>query len=407
MIESEQALAGVKVLDFTWVAAGPYATKYLAEHGATVIKVESLKNPDINRAYVPMAGGIAGINRCGIFNWCNNDKYCISLDLSHPKALDVAKKLVAWADIVVENFRPRVMEKRGLGYEDLKKIKEDIIMVRISSLGQEGPHALLRGLAPFLMGLAGFTPTLGWPDRTPIGPTTVPYTDHLGSLYGVIAILGALDFRRRTGEGQCIDLSQVEAGVTTLASAILDYEANNRDLKLVGNRHPCACPHGAFRCNGDDRWCAIAVFSNEEWQRLCRAMGNPNWSNDPKWTTMQGRKENEDELEMLIEGWTTNRSPEEVMHLLQESVVRAGVVQGAEDLVGDPQLEHRHHFRSVTHPEVGQHLIEAPAFLLSSTPAELKMSAPCMGEHNEHVCTEILGMSDEEFVELVVSGALE
>jgi len=389
------------------VAAGPYATKYLAEHGATVIKVESLKNPDINRAYVPMAEGISGINRCGIFNWCNNDKYSISLDLSHPKGPEIAKKLVVWADVVVENFRPQVMEKRGLSYEDLKKIKEDIIMVRVSSLGQEGPHALLRGLGPFLMGLAGFTPTIGWPDRPPIGPTTVPYTDHLGSLYAIITILGAIDYRRRTGEGQCIDLSQVEAGVTTLASAILDYEVNNRDLKLVGNHHPWACPHGAFRCQGDDRWCAIAVFSDEEWHNLCRAMQNPDWSANPKWATIQSRKENEDELETLIGKWTIQHSPQKVMGILQRSGVRSGIVQNAEELVGDPQLEHRHHFRSVVHPEVGQHLVEAPAFLLSDTPAELKMSAPCMGEHNEYVCTEILGMSDEEFLELVVSGVLE
>ncbi|NQT73098.1 MAG: CoA transferase [Chloroflexi bacterium] len=389
------------------MAAGPYATKYLAEHGATVIKVESLKNPDINRAYVPMAGGISGINRCGIFNWCNNDKYCMSLDLTHPRAPEVARKLVDWADIVVENFRPQVMERRGLGYEDLRKIKNDIIMVRVSSLGQEGPHALLRGLGPFLVGLAGFTPTLGWPDRPPIGPTTVPYTDHLGSLYATIAILGAIDYRRRTGEGQCIDLSQVEAGVTTLASAILDYEANDRDLKLVGNHHQWACPHGVFRCQGDDRWCAIAVFSDEEWQYLCRAMGSPDWSTDSKWATVESRKANEDELETLIEKWTIQQSSQEVMNILQRSGVRSGIVQSAEELVGDPQLEHRHHFRSVEHPEVGKHLVEAPAFVLSETPAELKMPAPCMGEHTEYVCTEILGMSDEEFVELVVSGVLE
>ena len=389
------------------MAAGPYATKYLAEHGATVIKVESLKNPDINRAYVPMAGGVSGINRCGIFNWCNNDKYSISVDLSHPRGPEVAKKLVAWADVVVENFRPQVMEKRGLGYADLKKVKEDIILVRVSSLGQEGPHALLRGLAPFLVGLAGFTPTLGWPDRDPIGPTTVPYTDHLGSLYAIIAILGAIDYHRRSGEGQCIDLSQVEAGVTTLASAILDYQANNRDLKLVGNRHLWACPHGAFRCQGDDRWCAIAVFSDEEWQNLCRAMGNPDWSADPKWSTMESRKANENELEMLIEQWTVEHPPQQIMSILQRSEVRSGIVQSAEDIVGDPQLEHRHHFRSVVHPEVGQHLVEAPAFALSETPAEMKLPAPCMGEHNEYVCTEILGMSDEEFLELVVSGVLE
>lgn len=397
----------MNVLDFTWVAAGPYATKYLAEHGATVIKVESLKNPDINRAYVPMAGGIAGINRCGVFNWCNNDKYSMSLDLSHPAARKVAEKLVSWADIVIENFRPGVMEKWGLGYDDLKLMHRDIIMVRISSLGQEGPHALLRGLAPFLVGLAGFTPTIGWPDRTPIGPTTVPYTDHLGSLYAVIATLGALDYRRRTGEGQCIDLSQVEAGVTTLASPILDYQANHRDLVLVGNRHPWACPHGVFRCQGEDRWCAIAVFTDDEWQRLCIVTGHPDWRADPRWATQQSRKDNEDALEEMIEGWTIHHSAEEVMRVLQAGGVRAGVVQTAEDLVRDRQLEHRRHFRPVVHPEVGEHLVEAPAFLLSETLAEPKTAAPCMGEHTEYVCTQVLGMADEEFVELMAAGVFQ
>lgn len=406
LMQSRLPLEGLKICDFSWVGAAPWATMYLAVHGAKVIKVESSSRLDFTRLSSPFKDNIPGVNRSGVFLNLNTSKCSMTLNMRHPRAIMIIKRLVAWADVVTENFRPGVMEKWGLGYEELKKVNPDIIMVRSSIQGQTGPRAYLPGYGFGLNGLAGFNHLTGWPDGEPIG-VAIAYTDEIVPLFTVIAILTALDYRQRTGEGQCIDLSQFEASLHFLAPALLDYAVNRQVQTRNGNRSSYAAPHGVYRCQGDERWCAIAVFSDEEWDAFCHVLGDPEWTKDPRFATAHSRKKNEDELDRLVEEWTINCLAEEIMVLMQAAGVDAGIVEDSQDLVQrDPQLKYRHHFQRVDHPEMGRCFCESPAFRLSKTSLDYR-PAPCLGEHNEYVCKEILGMSDEEFIELLNSGALK
>lgn len=404
--KNRQALGGLKILDFSWVIAGPLATKYLGDHGATVIRVESKQRLDILRPYPPYPDGIPGINRSGSFTTQNSSKYGIALNLNCPEGRELAKRLVAWSDIVVENFLPGQMERWGLAYENLKEVKPEIIMIRASMQGQTGPYARQPGFGTMLQGSSGFTHFVSWPDRAPTGSTT-PWTDYSGAWIVVIAIMSALDYRRRTARGQCIDISQLEAAIPWISSAILDYTANGRVQSAIGNRHPYASPHGAYRCKGEDRWCVIAVFTDEEWEAFYRVTGNEQWVQDLKFATLLARKKNEDYLDYLIEQWTVQYSPEEVMALMQNAGVAAGIIEDGRDLHLDPQLKHRDHFWMLDHPEMGITAYDSPSFRMSKTPAKLKMSAPCVGQHTEYICREIIGMQDDEFVNLLNKGVFE
>ena len=396
----------LKVADFSWALAGPIVTRYLADHGATVIRVESNRRPCLQRISAPYKDRVPGVNRSGYFAFFNANKYSFGLNLSNAKGVEVAKKLVAWADVVVENFSPGRMGAWGLGYDDLKKIKPDIIMLRSSNQGQFGPHANYSSTGVPLVGLSGFPAFIGWPDRTLL-PMPVAYTDIVSPRFATAALIAALDYRRRTGKGQCIDVSQLETGVHFLGSAVLDYVVNGREGSRTGNASPYAAPHGVYHCKGDDRWCAIAVFTEEEWERFCKTIGNPSWTTGPKFSTLQGRKKNEGELNQLVEEWTMNFTAEEVMTKMQSAGVAAGVVENAEDLLADPQLRHRGYFLKLDHKEIGPISSLGQAFKLSKTPAEARMPAPCLGEHTDYVCAEILGISDEEFVELLQAGAFD
>jgi benzylsuccinate CoA-transferase BbsF subunit len=402
-----QALEGLKVVDFSWYIAGPSITMWLAHHGAQVIRIESLTKPDELRGIEPFKDGVAGINRSGCYANYNSGKYGLSLNLNHPKGVEVARKTIAWADVIVENFTPGTMEKKwGLGYEGAREIKPDIIMLSSSTQGQTGPEAKQAGFGLELASRSGFTHFVGWPDQEAVG-IGYPYTDTVTPPVGAIAILAALEYRRRTGKGQYIDLSQLEVGVEHLAPALLNYTANGCEGAKIGNHHPSAAPHSAYKCRGEDRWCVIAVFNDAEWRSFCDTLGNPSWTQDPKFATVLGRKENEIELDRLVEEWTKTLTAEEVMNKLQAAGVAAGVVQSGKDLIEDPQLVHRHHFWYLNHPEMGSCAYDGPPFILSDTPAEIKMPAPCLGEHNEYVCTQLLGMPDEEFVGYLVDGVFE
>jgi benzylsuccinate CoA-transferase BbsF subunit len=325
--------------------------------------------------------------------------------LKHPKSAGVTRRLIEWSDIVIENFTPGVMERWGLGYEELKKIKPDIIMIRISNLGHTGPHATQRGTGSSLQGLAGFTNLTGWPDRGPafpFGAISDQYPPPLAASCAIAALL----HRRRTGEGQYIDFSQLECSIPFLGSHILDYVVNGRISNRAGNRSSCAAPHGAYRCKGDDRWCAIAVFTEQEWGNFCKAIGNPPWTLDSRFNTLQKRKENEDDLDKLVEGWTQSKSAEEVMTLMQALGVAAGAVWTTEDMFSDPQLMHRDHFPKVDHPEIGTYVARNDAFRFSEIRSDIKR-APLLGEDNELIFKEHLGMSEEEYVQLILDGVLE
>jgi benzylsuccinate CoA-transferase BbsF subunit len=401
---NKEALEGIKVADFSWVLAGPLTTKYLADYGATVIRMESQKRLDIMRATLPYKDAKPGLDRGGFYAFYNSNKYDISLDLSHPKGKEVARRLVAWADVAVENFAPGTMENLGFGYEDLKSINSDIIMLRLSNQGQTGPYSRYASLGNQLNALSGFIHFTGWPDRSPLS-IPIAYSDYFCPWMAVSALLAAIDYRDRTSEGQLIDISQFEASLQFMMPYLLEYSANGAQEQRRGNSHIYAAPHGAYRCKGDDRWCTIAVLNDTQWQAFCHAIENPTWTNEAIFASGMERKKHEEELNKLVETWTIERSAEEVMKIMQSQGVAAGVVQNAQEVCDDPQLKSRNHIWTLNHREIGPFGHLGQASTLSRTPPSPKMPAPCLGEHTEYVCTQILGFSDEEFINLTSSGA--
>lgn len=401
----KQVFEGIKVVDFTWAAVGPLTMSQLALHGATVVKVETHRRPCISRMAAPFKDNITSINHAPVFATHNPNKYSISVDLNMPKGQEIAKKLAMWADIFGNSFTPGVMSKWGLDYESIKKIKPDIIYFSTSQQGQWGPHCKFAGFGFQASPLAGYSWLVGWPDREP-SMIYGTYTDYIAPWYAVATLVAALLYRRKTGKGVCIDQSQFESADTLLAPAILDYTVNGRIANRVGNRHPYAAPHGAYRCQGQDRWVAIAVFSHEEWESFCKVIGEPEWTRDPKFSTLMGRKENEDELDRLVEKVTINYTPEEMMMMMQAKGVPAGVVQSCQDMFEDPQLKHRQAWPVLHHPVIGEHAYRAPACKLSKTPYQYTRPGPCLGEHNEHVFKKILGLSDDEIADLLVEGVI-
>lgn len=397
---------GIKVADFTRFGVGPLTTMYLAYYGATVVRIESRMRPDGLRTSPPFKDGKPGIDRSGYFAYFNANKYSIAINLREPKGIETARKLVAWADVVAENYAPGVMERLGLSYEDLKKIKPDIIMLRTSNQGITGPHARQPAFGHHLVGLCGFSHLTGWPDGEPQA-LGIAYTDILTPRLGAAALVLALDYHRKTGKGQLLDVSQLETSAQFLAPVILDFTVNGRVAKRAGNSCAYAAPHGVYPCLGTDRWCAISVFTDEEWYCFCRVIGNPPWTRHARFTTLSARKANEAELDRLVGEWTVKVPPEEVMRIMQAAGVPAGVVENAEDILQDPQLKQRQAIWMLEHKVIGTAVHPGETFHLSQTPAVPKMSAPCLGEHTEYVCKELLKMSDEEFDELLVTGIFE
>lgn len=391
---------GIRVVDFSWVGAGPIATRFLAEYGAEVIKIETKSRPEILRLTGPYKDGIPGVERSGYFSNRNPNKKSISLNMKNPKARDVVAQLIKKSDLVINNFRPGVMEKWKLGYEDVKKIKPDIIFVTMSMQGSSGPHSSYMGFGATLNALVGFNHLSGFPDKEPFG-TGTNYTDHVAvPTHTDFAIVAALRHRRKTGEGQFIEVPQSEAAICILPIAVMDYAVNGRVQMRMGNRHPDAAPHGVYRTLGDKRWIGIAIYSDSEWESLKSVMGNPPWAQDPKFASKEGRLANQDELDDMIESWTSRLDGKEIMEKLAANGIRAGMVLNAKDLLEDPQMKARGHWVYLDHPEMGISAYNGSPVHMSKTPAQFKTSAPLLGQHTEEVMKEILNMSDEEFKQL-------
>jgi len=427
MAESKLPLEGLRVCDFSWYAASPVATKWLADFGAEVIKMEYSAHPDLIRLSMPSALGKEGdLNAGGWFNNQNSSKLCLGLNIMHPRAKEVYDRLIMVSDIVFENFSPRVKERLGLNYEDYVKLKPDIIWVDQPMQGMIGPHKYAPGFGALITPLGGLSYLSGFAHRPPVG-TGTNYTDYVinpGHL--AVPVIAALRQRQRTGKGRHIVMSQYASAASILETAILDYTANDRIQPREGNRIAYAAPHGCYRCKGedtertfssslgpvtmkkDDRWCVIAVFTDEEWQAFCDAIGNPAWIENPMFATLSARKENEDELDRMIQEWTAERSPEEVMALMQQAGVPAGVVQDAEDiLTHDAHLKERGYYVYLDHPVTGHSAYDGIAYKLSDTPGRPTRAAPRIGEHTEYVCREILGMTEEQFDEYLIEGTIE
>jgi len=397
-------LAGLKVLDFSWVYAGPAITRQLAEYGATVVKIESAKAPDALRGNQPFKDDRPGVNRSANFSNVNLGKLSLGLDMKTPEGRAIALRLVDWADVVVENFSPRAMQSWGLDWPVLQERKPALVMLSSSLAGASGPHRLLAGYGTMGSALAGFGVLTGWPNRRPSAPY-LAYTDYIAPRFALTTLLAAWGHARRTGIGQHIDLSQAEASLHFLGAPLLDYTANGRLPEARGNAHPHYAPSGVYPALGEDRWIAIAAPDDTTFSALSNIAGS-DWASDPRFATPSARRAHLEALDSAIADWTRDQSAESLESALQARGVPAHRVHDSRDAFEDPQLVARNHFVPVEYADLGPLPYEGPRARLSTTPGRLT-PCPTPGEHNPFVLRDLLGLDEDEITELVIAGAIE
>ena len=374
-------LHNIRILDFTWALAGPYATRLLADFGAEVIKIQPMLSSESDDALAQ-----------GYYDTWNRNKVGITLNMNKPEGVALAKRLAAVCDAVVENFTPRVMANWGLDYASLKRIKPDIIMVSMSVMEQNSNKSYYSGYGPTVHALSGMTRLTSFPGKPPLGPG-FSYADHVAGLFASIALLGALEERFKTGKGQHIDISELEVMKSLLEGA---------ESGPMGNSSSAAAPHNVYRCKGENRWCAITVFTGEEWLGLKKALGNPAWAEDKKFAAPSGRLQNRDALDVLITNWTQQHTTGEVMSLLQKNGVAAGIVQDAANLAKDPRLKARGFFIK----NKGIPLVDAMPIRMSESAAEYRREVPSPGQDNAYIYGKLLGISRREMAELKKKGII-
>jgi crotonobetainyl-CoA:carnitine CoA-transferase CaiB-like acyl-CoA transferase len=396
-------LDGVKVLDFMWAFAGPYATRVLADYGATVVKIETSHKTDVLRVVAPFNDDSLSAESGIQYHSLNAGKLGLALDLSKPEAREVVHDLARWADVVTESFSPRAMRMWGLGYDDLRAVNPGLIMLSSCLMGQTGPMHCYAGFGTMAAAVAGFYPVVGWPDRPPCGPFTA-YTDYTSPRFAAAVLLAALDWRRRTGQGQYIDFSQLEAALHLLAPELLDDAVNGRIASRDGNRDRSRAPHGAYPTLGDDCWIAIAIETDEQWRALCVAA---RWPVELGELVLTERLARHDELDASLARWTAHHDAESLQTRLQALGVPAHQVQNSSHCIADPQLNHREQFREVPHPVRGATWVEGSPFRLSRTPGHPAWGGPLLGQHLPEVLTGILGYDDDKITDLILAGVLE
>lgn len=398
-----QALKGLKVIEVGGYAAGPWIGKVLANHGATVIHIEASDRPDGFRLqYPPYRDGKKGINRSGCFSYFNDSKYAVTIDVKKPGGLKLAHRISDWADVLIENMRPGVIDRIGLGYDELKETNPGLIFLSTCNMGQTGPRAATGGFGSQLSALAGFCGLTGDAGGSP-QLLYGPYIDFVAALLGAPIILAALDKRRRTGEGSYIDIAQYECGAFYLAGALLDFHANGNVLERDGNADPVAVPHNAYHCK-DGEWIAASCWNDEEFGRLAEAARRPEWTKDKRFKNADARRKNVAELDELIGAWTADQAADAVAEVLQNADVPAYKVNTCADLFTDPQLTHRKAWRVRKHPEIDYQAHYFPGFDLSEQPGDVTAPAPLLAQDNEIVFREFLGLSQEEYDELEKNG---
>lgn len=391
-------LQGVRILDLCLFLAGPYAIGLLGTLGAEVLKIESIQRLD----YLRLMGALPqpdGYDTAPAFNAANVNKYSITLNLNHPRGIEIFKRLVEVSDVVTNNFSSRVMENWGLSYEVLREINPRIIMLSMPGYGTTGPWRNYVAMGPNIEMLAGIPMISGYPGGRPMLNGYI--ADPCVSLAAAVAVMVALKHRQQTGKGQYIDLSQVEAVTSFMAQPIMDYVMNRRIQARRGNRHQSFAPHGVYRCKGEDQWVTIAVSSEEEWANLCDAMGNPSWAKEHRFSDPIRRYENHDALDKLIEKWTSQHDKHEVMQILQKVGVASTPVLPASELVNDPHMEQRGFFQEVNHPKIGTYRYQGWPVKFSQTPVGIRMPAPTLGQHNDYFLRKLLGMTKKEINQLV------
>ncbi len=396
---NRDALTGIRIADFSWVWAGPLATMLLSFMGAEVIKIESRKRIDQTRhSSITTGDTFANYDASPIFNNANLNKKGVTLDLSRPEGAELAKKIVAESDLVIENMRPGVMNRLGLGYEDLVKVKPDIIMVSSSGFGSSGPYRAYAGYAPIFAAFGGLANLTGYEDGEP-NTMTGEMDLRVGTATAFI-LLAALVHRKKTGEGQYIDLSSSECISALVGDQLMGYSMNKQSPARRGNQDDIMAPHNCYRCKGNDKWISIAVATDEEWKAMCRVMGNPDWSKDEVFSTVDSRWKNRVELDKHIANWTIAYTHYELMVMLQRAGIAAMPSFSAEEILSDPHVKARAVVNEVQHPVMGKKVVINPSWKLSETPARIRKASPLLGEHNLEIFGGLLGMSQDEIKNL-------
>lgn len=391
---------GTRFLEFGSGAAGPVATRYFAEQGARIIRIESAKAPDFLRILWLTPDSPHGLDGSPMFHLLNPDKESLAVNLRSAEGVALVKRLVLeWADVVSENFAPGPMAKWGFDAETLLREKPGLVYVSACLFGQTGPQRHYPGFGGQGSAISGFNHLTGWPDREAHGPAHT-ITDSLAPRFVALAIAAALFERRRTGRGRAIDVSQIEAAVYCQSEVVARYSANGEVVGRSGNDDPHACPHAVLPCAGDDRWIAVAVHTDDEWRALRGALGDPDWARDPALDTPTGRRERAAEVEARLADWTRGQEPHPLMERLQAAGVPAGVVQTEPDLLADPQLAHRGHWVEAEHVHLGTLPLERAGFRLSESPGGYARPGPNLGEHTDAILRELLGLDAAEIARL-------
>jgi benzylsuccinate CoA-transferase BbsF subunit len=396
-------LRGIRFADLTWAGAGPFSTKIFSDFGAEVIKVESVSRADPVRLGGPFRDGVAGLNRSGYFASRNTGKKSLALNLKSEEGRAVVLDLIRGADVVSNNFGPGAMDRLGLGYEEVSRIRPDVIYLSMPMYGEDGPLSNLLGVGMTISAVTGLMSLTGYHEGPPVGPGT-HFPDHAANPYhAAFAVLAALRHRRRTGRGMKIDLAQVESTINCVGPAVLEQSLTGQEPARSGNRSPHHAPHNLFRCRGEDRWCAVVVLTDAQWQALARIIG----AEDPGLATAAARLSRVGEVEAAVARWTAERDAWEVMETLQRAGVPAGVVADPRDLIErDAQLRHRGYWQHLDHPELGEALYTSPPYRLDGERVELQRP-PLIGEHTDEVLSSILGYGADRIAALRASGAIE
>jgi crotonobetainyl-CoA:carnitine CoA-transferase CaiB-like acyl-CoA transferase len=430
---STTCLEGIRVLDLRRAWAGPLACRIFGDLGAEVIRVEFLmargwgldfsNSPGIDERIASRKPGElpeselrSGIfpngdprpdywNRQGPYNEINRNKLGVTLELNKPQGVEIFKRLVKISDVVLDNYSPRVMKNFGLDYPVLREVNPAIIMIAMPGFGMTGPHRDYLSWGPIAESASGHPSLVGYPDGGPM-KYGLAYTDGIGGLNAASAVLIALWQRRKTGEGQFIDLAQTEGFISLIGEAILGFSMNGKVPPRSGNRHSSMAPHGCYPCKGEDRWVAIAIATDNEWRAFCSAIGNPPWSQDGKFADQTSRWKNQDELDRLISQWTIGHEHYEAMHILQEAGVAAGAVLDNREIVEEPHLQARNYYAEIEQPGIGTHPYPGNPIRVSKTPRTTFLPTPTMGEHNEYVLGELLSLSREEMAQLEKDGII-
>ena len=414
-------LEGVRIIDMTLAWVGPFGTQLLADWGAEVIRIE----PISIFQYGTRATGILPMDR-GLYDWASSypdeipgerhwnrnavfqihgrNKLSMTSNIPAPDIMDTHLQLASISDVVIENNVPQTYDKIGASYDQLRQVRPDIIMVRVPAYGLTGPYARYRALGPQMESAAGHTWIRGYRD----GPFTDAGTsflgDAVGGVTGAFAVLMALCHRKRTGQGQLVEVATTEAILSYVPESTLDWQVNGRIQSAMGNAHPSRAPQGCYKCRGEDNWLVVSVGSDDEWVALKKAMGNPTWARDPRFDTVLGRYRCQEEIDGHLEEWMADKDHVKLMNLLQAEGVPAGAVHDQRELYENPQMVARGYFERLEQPSTGRHPYTGMMWKMTETPNGIRLPAPMLGEHNEYVFKEMLGVTDAEYKGLEEKG---